>query len=216
MAKEKDKEKKAKSTGRAREVEGIEPPKEAVTPRLKVKYHEEIKKKLMEELGISNAMQVPRVTKVILNAGLGRSTQNIKVIEQAMKDMAALAGQKPVSTKSKKAISNFKLRAGLPIGVMVTLRGDRMWEFLDRLISLTLPRIRDFRGVNDRGFDGSGNYTLGMKDHLVFPEVNYDTLDSSFGMNITVVTTATTDEEGRALLTQLGFPFRKRASQKAA
>lgn len=215
MAKEKDKEKKIRS-GRSKEAENIEAPKEAVSPRLKEKYRNEVQKALMAELNIKNIMRVPRIEKVVINAGLGRSTQNIKVIEQAMKDIAALAGQKPVPTKSRAAISNFKLRKGLPIGVMVTLRGDRMWEFLDRLISLALPRIRDFRGISDRGFDGRGNYTLGMKDHLVFPEVVYDTLDSSFGFNITVVTTAKTDEEGRALLNLLGFPFRKRPAQKAA
>ena len=185
-------------------------------PRLKLRYHQEIKQKLKNDLGFKNVMRVPRLTKIVINAGLGRSTQNIKIIELALKDIGDFAGQKAVATKSKAAISNFKLRQGLPIGVMVTLRGDRMWEFLDRLISLTLPRIRDFRGVSERGFDGRGNFTMGMKDHLVFPEVNYDTLDSSFGMNISIVTTAKTDEEGLKLLTELGVPFRKKTTQKAA
>jgi large subunit ribosomal protein L5 len=212
MAKQKEK----KAVTRSKSEDGIEPPSEGVAPRLKLKYHQELKHKLMKDLGFSNVMRVPRLVKIVVNAGLGRSTQNIKIIELALKDIGDLTGQKPVSTKSKAAISNFKLRQGLPIGVMVTLRGDRMWEFLDRIISLTLPRIRDFRGVSERGFDGRGNFTMGMKDHLVFPEVRYDTLDSSFGMNISIVTTANTDEEGRKLLTELGIPFRKKSTQKAA
>lgn len=212
MTKQKEKKTSAKSKSNS----GVEPPSEGVAPRLKLRYHQEIKQKLMNDLNFKNMMQVPRLKKIVINAGLGRSTQNIKIIELALKDIGDFAGQKPVAAKSKAAISNFKLRQGLPIGVMVTLRGDRMWEFLDRLISLTLPRIRDFRGVSERGFDGRGNFTMGMKDHLVFPEVNYDTLDSSFGMNITIVTTAKTDEEGLQLLTELGVPFRKKTTQKAA
>lgn len=210
------KQKEKKTTAKSKLDSGIEPPSEGVAPRLKLRYHQEIKQKLMSDLGFKNVMRVPRLTKIVINAGLGRSTQNIKIIELALKDIGDFAGQKAVATKSKAAISNFKLRQGLPIGVMVTLRGDRMWEFLDRLISLTLPRIRDFRGVSERGFDGRGNFTMGMKDHLVFPEVNYDTLDSSFGMNISIVTTAKTDEEGLKLLTELGIPFRKKTTQKAA
>jgi len=172
---------------------------------------------MMKEFGYKNIMQVPRITKIVLNAGLGRATQNIKIIDQAMKDLAAITGQKPVPKKSKIAISNFKLRAGLPIGVMVTLRGAVMYEFLDRLINLALPRIRDFRGVSDRGFDGRGNFTMGLKDQLLFPEIEFDSVENSFGMNISIVTTATTDKEGMALLNMFGFPFRKRqATQKAA
>ncbi len=210
------KQKEKKTTARSKADSGIEPPSEGVAPRLKLRYHQEIKQKLMSDLGFKNVMRVPRLTKIVINAGLGRSTQNIKIIELALKDIGDFAGQKAVATKSKAAISNFKLRQGLPIGVMVTLRWDRMWEFLDRLISLTLPRIRDFRGVSERGFDGRGNFTMGMKDHLVFPEVNYDTLDSSFGMNISIVTTAKTDEEGLKLVAELGSPFRKKTTQKAA
>lgn len=225
MADEKEKKKKAEkgkaadapksSSKRAKEpVEHVDP----VPPRLSVKYREEIAPRMKAKFGYRSAMQIPRLTKIVINAGLGKSTQNIKIIDQAMKDIAAIAGQKPVACKSRLAISNFKLRAGLPIGVMVTLRGATMYEFLDRLISLALPRIRDFRGVPDRGFDGNGNFTMGLKDQIVFPEVNFDSVDSTFGMNITFVTTATKDEEGRALLEEFGFPFRKKvaAGQKAA
>ncbi len=182
-------------------------------PRFREKYKKEIAPAMMKEFGYKNVMEVPRLVKVVINAGLGRATQNIKIIDQALKDIAAISGQKSVSCKSKVAISNFKLRAGLPIGVMVTLRGAQMYEFLDRLISLALPRIRDFRGISDRAFDGRGNYNLGLKDHLVFPEIEFDSVENSFGMNITVVTTAKTDKEGFALLTQFGFPFRKRPQQ---
>lgn len=192
-------------------------PVDAVPPRLIEKYKTVVVPALMNQFKYKNVMQVPRMKKVVLNCGLGKSTQNIKIIDQALKDVAALAGQKPVATKSKIAIAAFKLRAGLPIGVTVTLRGARMYEFLDRLMSLALPRIRDFRGISDKGFDGRGNFTLGLKDQLVFPEVKYDSVDASFGMNITVVTSATTDAEGHALLTHFGFPFRKRQpAQKAA
>ena len=210
---------KAKASGEKKsksEKDSHQPSVEAVYPRLRTFYKEKVAPELMKELGFKSVMQVPRLTKIVINCGLGRSTQNIKVIDQALKDIAAIAGQKPVSTKSKVAISNFKLRAGLPIGVMVTLRGNQMYEFLDRLLSLALPRIRDFRGISDKGFDGVGNYTLGLKDQLVFPEVQYDSLDASFGMNITFVTTAKNDKEGRALLDKYSFPFRKRQTQKAA
>jgi len=219
MSEDKKKGKDSKKKGGTKDMEAsdIVAPTEAPTPRMKVKYRTEVAAKLKEALGLPNIMQVPRITKVVINAGLGRSTQNIKIIDVALKDITALAGQKAVATKSKQAISNFKLRKGLPIGVMVTLRGDQMWEFLDRLVSLTLPRIRDFRGISDRAFDGRGNYTLGLKDHLVFPEVSYDSVDSSFGLNVTIATTAQTDDQGRALLTHLGFPFRKRTpATKAA
>lgn len=213
MAEEKPKKKAAKKSS-----EGAEGPVEAVTPRLWTMYREQVVPKLKAEFKFKNVMQVPRLNKIVVNAGLGRATQNIKVIEMATKDLTAITGQKPVSCRSKKAISNFKLRGGLPIGVMVTLRGRRMYEFLDRLLSLALPRIKDFRGISDKGFDGRGNYTLGLKDQLVFPEVSYDTADATFGMNITFVTSAQTDKEGLALLTHFGFPFRKRTStqQKAA
>ncbi len=193
---------------------------EAQYPRLRTKYNEQISAEMRKDFSYKSVMQVPRLQKIVINAGLGsRSTQNIKVIDQATKDIEAITGQKAVVTKSKVAISNFKLRAGLPIGVMVTLRGNRMYEFLDRLLSLALPRIRDFRGISEKGFDGRGNYTLGLKEQLVFPEVTYDTLDSGFGMNISFITSATTDDEGRALLTKFGFPFRKKTQgqgQRAA
>lgn len=205
------KEKKKKS-----EKTGGEVVKPAIEPRLQTRYREEVVPKLKEELKAKNSMRVPRLQRVVINAGLGRATQNIKVIEQAIEDLAAITGQKPVSTKSKAAISNFKLRSGLPIGVMVTLRGANMWEFVDRLISLALPRIRDFRGVSDRAFDGNGNYTLGLKDQVVFPEVDFESAESTFGMNITFVTTADNNEEGYALLKHLGMPFRKRSEKKKA
>jgi large subunit ribosomal protein L5 len=186
-------------------------------PRLQAIYSETLVPALMKEFGFNNTMRVPRLQKIVLNIGLGRATQNIKLIDQAMKDLAAITGQRPVKAKAKKAISNFKLRAGLPIGVHVTLRGRMMWEFLDRLVTLSLPRIRDFRGVHDGGFDGRGNFTMGLRDHLVFPEVDFDSADTQFGMNITFVTTAEKDAECRAMLAQLGMPFRKRATaQKAA
>ncbi len=213
MAEEKAKK---KSTGKAKE--GDQGPVDAVPPRLATLYKAEVVGKLQSEFKFKNAMQVPRLQKIVVNAGLGKATQNIKIIEQATKDITALTGQKPVQCKSKKAISNFKLRAGLPIGVMVTLRGRRMYEFLDRLLSLALPRIKDFRGISDKGFDSAGNYTLGLKDQLVFPEVSYDNAESTFGMNITFVSTAKNEKEGRALLAHFGFPFRKRPQpgQKAA
>jgi large subunit ribosomal protein L5 len=208
---------KSSATKTSRPKEEDSTPVEPVTPRFLTKYKEQVVPKLLQEFSFRSPMQVPRLKKIVLNAGLGRSTQNIKIIDQALKDIGAITGQKPVATKSKVAISNFKLRAGLPIGVMVTLRGRRMYEFLDRLLSLALPRIKDFRGVSDRGFDGRGNYTLGLKDQLVFPEVQYDTADSSFGLNITFVTSSRNEKEGLALLTHFGFPFRKRqTTQRAA
>jgi large subunit ribosomal protein L5 len=154
-------------------------------------------------------MQLPRLEKIVVNMGLGKkSVANPKVIDTAVEEMKAITGQKPVVTRSKKAIASFKLRAGLPIGVMVTLRADRMWEFYDRLVTLALPRVRDFKGVSPRGFDGHGNYTLGLREQIIFPEINYDRIDEVKGMNVSFVTTANTDEEGRALLRHLGMPFR--------
>lgn len=224
MAEEKSNKKSSGKTGSKASGEKASSRKEtgveavtAVKPRMLEKYKNEVVPKLVQEFKFRSPMQVPRLKKIVINCGLGRSTQNIKIIDQALKDVAAITGQKAVATKSKVAISNFKLRAGLPIGVMVTLRGNRMYEFLDRLLSLALPRIKDFRGVSDKGFDSRGNYNLGLKDQLVFPEVQYDTADSSFGMNITFVTNARNEQEGRALLNYFGFPFRKRQSnQKAA
>lgn len=187
-------------------------------PRLLEFYLKEGILKLKERFQYKNVMQVPRLEKIVINCGLGsKAIQNIKVIEQATQDIIALTGQKPVVTKSKKAIASFKLRKGLSIGVMVTLRGKRMYEFFDRLLSLVLPRIRDFRGVSEKGFDSHGNYTLGLKDQLVFPEVKVESAENIFGMNITFITTALTDEEGRGLLEIFGFPFRKQSTpQKKA
>jgi large subunit ribosomal protein L5 len=177
--------------------------------RLKERYNKEIVPELMKKGGYQNVMQVPRVTKIILNIGLGEAVTNAKVLEGAEKDITAIAGQHPVITKSKKSIANFKLRPGMPIGIRVTLRGVRMYEFLDKLVSIVLPRIRDFQGIPRDAFDGQGNYTLGMKEQIVFPEIEYDKVDKIRGMEIVMVTTANTDEEGRQLLTALGMPFVK-------
>jgi large subunit ribosomal protein L5 len=178
--------------------------------RLKEKYRSEMVQALMKEFDYKNVMAVPKVEKVVLNMGVGREAQtNPKVFDQATMELTTVAGQKPVITKAKKSIAAFKLRTGMPIGVSVTLRGDRMYEFLDRLINAVLPRVRDFRGVSPRAFDGRGNYTLGIKDQLIFPEIDFNKVDRTRGMNISIVTTARTDEEGRALLRQFGMPFTK-------
>jgi large subunit ribosomal protein L5 len=163
---------------------------------------------LMKEFDVKNPMAVPRIHKVVVNMGVGEATQNAKVIDPAAAELQAIAGQKPVITKAKKSIAAFKVREGMPIGVMVTLRGDRMYEFLDRLINIALPRVRDFRGVSTKSFDGRGNYTLGLRDQLIFPEISYERVDKSKGMNVTIVTTARTDDQARALLKGLGMPFR--------
>ena len=181
----------------------------ATRPRLRTRYDSEVRNQLLGELGLSNIMQVPRLEKIVINMGVGRATQQQSLLEGAVKDMAAIAGQKPVVTKARQSIAGFKLRQGNAIGCMVTLRGDRMWEFLDRLISLAIPRIRDFRGLSPRSFDGHGNYTFGVTEQLIFPEINYDKIDSTRGMDITIVTSARTDDEGRALLAAFGFPFRR-------
>ncbi|GIU84331.1 MAG: 50S ribosomal protein L5 [Acidimicrobiales bacterium] len=181
----------------------------ATTPRLKKRYVEEVRPRLKEELGLSNIMEVPRLEKIVLNMGLGEALQNAALIEQAVNDLAAITGQRPVVTRARKSISNFKLRKGNAIGVKVTLRGDRMWEFLDRLITLAVPRIRDFRGLPTKSFDGHGNYTFGVDEQLIFPEIDYDTVKWVQGMDITIVTTARDDRQGRALLQALGFPFRR-------
>ncbi|MBN1606788.1 MAG: 50S ribosomal protein L5 [Polyangiaceae bacterium] len=177
-------------------------------PRLKVRYRTEISPKLSKRFGYKNPMQLPRLSKVVINMGLGEATANPKLIDAAVEEMAAIAGQKPVVTRAKKSIAAFKLRTGMPIGVMVTLRRERMWEFLDRLLTLALPRVRDFRGVSPRALDGDGNYTLGLKEQIVFPEINFDKVDKIKGMNITIVTTAQSNEEARELLRELGMPFR--------
>lgn len=179
--------------------------------RLKEKYVKEIKPALEKELGLKNPMAVPRLEKIVLNMGLGEATQNVKVMDPLVGDLTAIAGQKPVTTRAKKSIAAFKVRAGMPIGAMVTLRGDRMYEFLDRLISIALPRVRDFRGVSTKSFDGRGNYTLGIRDQLIFPEVDYARVEKLKGINITIVTTAKDDSQGRELLKQFGMPFRQSA-----
>ena len=176
-------------------------------PRLKTRYREEILPALKSEFDIANVMQVPGLTKIVVNMGVGEAARDSKLIDGAVKDLTAITGQKPQVTKARKSIAQFKLREGMPIGAHVTLRGDRMWEFLDRLLSLALPRIRDFRGLNPDSFDGRGNYTFGVTEQLIFPEIDYDEIDRTRGMDITVVTTAETDEQGRALLDAFGFPF---------
>lgn len=177
-------------------------------PRLRERYNKEIVPALMKRFGYKNPMQVPRVQKVVVNMGLGEAVSNPKLIDGAVNDLTSITGQKPIVTRAKKSIATFKLREGMAIGAKVTLRRERMWEFLDRLISLSLPRVRDFRGVSPRGFDGAGNYTLGLKEQIVFPEIDFDKVDKIKGMNITVVTTAETNEEAKELLGQLGMPFR--------
>jgi large subunit ribosomal protein L5 len=176
--------------------------------RLKNTYYEEIVPKLKEQFGYSNIHQVPKVVKVVINRGLGEASQNAKALESSINELTTIAGQKPVVTRAKKAIAGFKLRKGMPVGVMVTLRGERMYAFLDRLLNLALPRIRDFRGVSPKSFDGRGNYSLGVREQLIFPEIDYDSIDQIRGMDISIITTATTDEEGRALLKEMGMPFR--------
>ncbi|MEC7519942.1 MAG: 50S ribosomal protein L5 [Myxococcota bacterium] len=178
-------------------------------PRLAEKYKSEVVPALMKEFGFDNVMQVPRLQKVVINMGLGEAVQNAKLMDSAVEELTAIAGQKPVITRAKKSIAGFKLRENAAIGCMVTLRRARMWELADRLISVGLPRVRDFRGVSAKAFDGRGNYTLGVREQIIFPEINYDQVDKIKGMNITFVTTAETDEHGRALLKGLGMPFRK-------
>ena len=177
-------------------------------PRLRKRYDEEIAPKLKKKFELDNPMQVPRVDKIVVNMGLGEAVANPKIIESAVTEMAAITGQKPIVTRAKKSIASFKLREGMPIGVSVTLRRERMWEFLDRLITLSLPRVRDFRGISPKAFDGAGNYTLGLKEQIVFPEIDFDKVDKIKGMNITIVTTAKKNEEARELLRELGMPFR--------
>ena len=178
-------------------------------PRIKARYVAEVAAKLKEEFGYTSAMQVPRLQKIVINMGVGDAIQNIKVLDVAVDELTAIAGQKAVVRKAKNSVAQFKLRAGMPIACMVTLRGPRMWEFLDRLVTLSLPRVRDFRGVPTKSFDGRGNYTLGLKDQLIFQEIDYSKVEKIKGMNITFVTSAPTDPEARALLAHLGMPFRK-------
>ena len=176
-------------------------------PRLKQRYREEIAGRLKDQLGLTNTMQIPRFEKIVVNVGLGEAVNDSRALEGAVRDLTQITGQKPRVNRARKSIAGFKLREGMPIGVKVTLRGDRMWEFFDRLLSVALPRIRDFRGLKATAFDGRGNYTFGLTEQLVFPEVDYDSIDAVRGMDITIVTTAETDEQGRALLDAFGFPF---------
>jgi len=178
-------------------------------PRIKVRYGTEVVSKLKEEFSYTSVMQVPRLQKIVINMGVGDAIQNIKVLDVAVEELTAIAGQKAITRKAKKSVAQFKLRAGMPIACMVTLRGPRMWEFFDRLVALSLPRVRDFRGVPTKSFDGRGNYTLGLKDQLIFQEIDYSKVDKLKGMNITFVTSAPTDVEAKALLSHLGMPFRK-------
>jgi len=179
-----------------------------MTQRLKTLYNETIVPKLTEQFSYTNVHQVPKIAKVTINRGLGEASQNAKALESSVQEIAIIAGQKPVVTRARKSIAGFKVREGMPVGIMVTLRAERMYAFLDRLINLALPRIRDFRGVSPNSFDGRGNYTLGVREQLIFPEVEYDAIDQIRGMDISIVTTATSDEEGRALLKEMGMPFR--------
>jgi large subunit ribosomal protein L5 len=178
--------------------------------RLKTYYQETITAKLKEQFGYTNVHQIPKVVKIVINRGLGEASQNAKALESSLSELAVITGQKPVVTRAKKAIAGFKIRQGMPVGAMVTLRSDKMYSFLDRLISLALPRIRDFRGVSPKSFDGRGNYSLGVREQLIFPEISYDTIDQLRGFDISIITTANTDEEGRALLKEMGMPFREK------
>ena len=183
------------------------------TPRLKERYHNEIQRQLMEQLGLRNALEVPKPEKVVVNMGLGEAARDAKTLDGATRDLSTITGQKPALRRARKSVATFKIRQGMPLGMMVTTRGDRMWDFLDRLMSVVLPRIRDFRGLDPRSFDGRGNYSLGLTEQLVFPEIDYDSIDAIRGMDVTIVTTARNDEEGRALLFALGFPLRQPRSE---
>jgi large subunit ribosomal protein L5 len=180
---------------------------ERPVPRLKARYRQELQQQLKDELALGNVMQVPRPVKVVVNMGVGEAVREARLLDGAVRDLAQITGQRPMVTKARRSIAGFKIREGQSIGAKVTLRGDRMWEFLDRLVAIALPRIRDFRGLAPKGFDGHGNFTFGLTEQLVFPEIDYDKIEKVRGMDITLVTTATTDEEGRELLTLLGFPF---------
>jgi large subunit ribosomal protein L5 len=200
MAKKKTEDRELSTVGPTERREGY-------APRLKQQYQGEVVARLMKEFGIENPMAVPRLEKISLNMGMGEAIQNVKILDEAVEELQALAGQRPVVTRARKSIAAFKLREGMPIGCRVTLRGERMWEFLDRLIAIALPRVRDFRGIPTKSFDGRGNYTLGIKDHLIFPEVDYNKVEKPKGMNITITTTAGNDERALFLLRELGMPF---------
>jgi large subunit ribosomal protein L5 len=192
--------------------QSAEPPAPREPARLKVRYDTELRQRLKEDLGLSNIMEVPRLEKIVLNMGVGKATQQPSLLEGAVNDLTLISGQKPLVTKARRSIAAFKLRQGMSIGAKVTLRGDRMWEFLDRLISIAIPRVRDFRGLPTNAFDGRGNYTFGVNEQLIFPEIDYDKIDTVRGMDITIVTTARDDAGGRALLDAFGFPFRREGS----
>ncbi len=208
--KKKDADKKAKKGGKKEET----PNKPIPPPRLRDRYREEIVAQLKKDLNLTSVSEVPRLEKIVINMGLGEAIKNNKILEAAVEELGLIAGQKAVVTKSKKSIANFKLREGMPIGAMVTLRRNRMWEFMDRLVAIALPRVRDFKGVSAKAFDGRGNYTLGLKEQIIFPEIDYDKVDKVRGMNICFVTTARNDEHGRALLQALGVPFARRGGQQ--
>jgi len=191
--------------------ETVEKAKTNMAARFKEKYVSEIRPAIAKELGITNPMAIPKLEKIVINMGLGEATQNVKIMDPLVADLASIAGQKPVTTRAKKSIAAFKLREGMPIGAMVTLRGDKMYEFLDRLVSIALPRVRDFRGVSSKSFDGRGNYTLGLRDQLIFAEIDYAKVDKLKGMNVTIVTTAADDNGARSLLKAFGMPFRQGA-----
>jgi large subunit ribosomal protein L5 len=211
-----DQQKKAKAgkgepkAARAAEEKSAEAPRHAAKerPRLRVRFEKEVASALLKELELKNPMSVPRLNKIVVNMGVGEATQNAKIIDPAVNELGQITGQKPVVTKAKKSIAAFKVREGMPIGAMVTLRGDRMYEFFDRLVTIVLPRVRDFRGVSTKSFDGRGNYTLGLHDQLIFPEIDYAKVDKLKGMNVTIVTTARNDNQARSLLKHLGMPFR--------
>jgi large subunit ribosomal protein L5 len=212
MAEKKDKDKKkprpaAAAAAAAAETAPAAAPREPYAPRLQQRYAQEAVPKLQREFGITNVMAVPRIEKVVINIGLGEAIQNIKFLDDAVEELTQIAGQRPTVTRARKSIANFKLREGMAIGCRVTLRGPRMWDFLDRLITVALPRVRDFRGVAGRAFDGRGNYTLGIRDHSIFPEIDYSRIEKSKGMNVTIVTTAGNDERALYLLRELGLPF---------
>jgi large subunit ribosomal protein L5 len=216
VSKKEDKAKKGKPSKQAREAappeagkKAAKPSKPLEPPRLKVRYNKDIVPALMKHFSYKNVMAVPKLEKIVINMGLGEAIANAKILDVAVDELGRIAGQRPVITRAKKSIANFKLRQNMPIGAAVTLRGDRMFEFLDRLTSVVLPRVRDFRGVSTKSFDGRGNYTLGLRDQLIFPEISYEKVDKIRGMNVTIVTTARSDDEARELLRQFGMPFRQ-------
>ena len=208
MAKDKDKKGKPEKQQEEKRAPEVARHSAKETPRLKERFLKEIAPALMKEFGVTNPMAVPHLHKIVVNMGVGEATQNAKVLDPAVNELGQITGQKPVVTRAKKSIAAFKVRAGMPIGAMVTLRGDRMYEFLDRLVNVVLPRVRDFRGVSTKSFDGRGNYTLGLHDQLIFPEIDYAKVDKLKGMNVTIVTTASSDAQARALLKHIGMPFR--------